>query len=249
MSTRSSPRLSLAGRAIGALLSSLLAVLATAAATAAAEPAWDGSAACAPELRARLVFLETRLDSRRTWADRWWKGWTATYGVGTVVESVRAGLEDDEGDRADYTVSAVKALLGTARLLWAPPVARQGADPMRRVPASNAAGCSARLAVGERLLHEAARESESRWSWKRHLANVALNVAGGVVVAEAFDEPDGWRSAGVGIAVGEAMTWSHPWHADDDLAEYERRFGGTGGPGVTWRVTPWGRGIRVALRF
>jgi hypothetical protein len=223
-------------------------VAALAAAPARAEPPPDGPA-CADDVQARLTFLEQRLDERRIWADRWWKAWTVTYGIGTAVQSVRAGIEDDDGEQADFTVSAVKALFGTARLLWSPPTARKGADPMRAIAANDAAGCAARLAAGEALLRESARESESRWSWKRHLSNVAINVAGGVIVAEGFDESKGWTSAGVGIAVGEAMTWSHPWHADDDLAEYERRFELARGPRPSWHVAPWGRGVRVGLRF
>lgn len=206
-------------------------------------------AECAPDVRERLAFLEQRLDDRRTYADRWWKIWTATYGTGTIVQSVRAGLEDDTGERADYTVGAVKALYGTVWLLRAPPTARRGADAMRAVATTGPAGCAERLQVGERLLRENAREAESRWSWKRHLANVAINVAGGVIVAEGFDESDGWISAGIGIAVGEAMTWSRPWRADDDLVEYEHRFDPGRASRPTWHVSPWGRGVRVGLRF
>jgi hypothetical protein len=208
----------------------------------------DG-APCDPDTSARLRFLEDRLDARRTYADWWWKGWTGFYGIGTVVETVQAATEDDEGKQADYAVSAAKAAFGTVRVALYPPIARGGADPMRAVPLDGAGACRERLDVGERLLRESAHESESRWSWKRHLANVGINVAGGLIVAEGFDESDGWISAGVGIAVGEAMTFSHPWKADDDLAEYERRFEGPAAPRVSWHVLPWQGGARFLLAF
>lgn len=227
-------------------VSSLVLLLAVAPRLAAAPPE---TPACPADVQARLEFLEERLDERRVWADRWWKFWTTTYGLGVVVQSVRAGIEDDDGEQADFVVSAVKALSGTARLLWSPPAARVGADPMRAIAADDAAGCAARLAAGEEQLRAAAHDSESRWSWKRHLANVATNVAGGVIVAEGWDESDGWVSAGTGIAVGEVQTWSHPWHADDDLAEYEQRFGLAHGARASWHVAAWGRGLRVGVRF
>jgi hypothetical protein len=206
--------------------------------------------ACDADTAARLTFLEQRLDERRTYADRWWKVWTGGYALGTVVQSVRAGIEDDEGKQADFVVGAVKALFGTTRLLLFPPTARDSADAMRSIPLDSAAACRDRLAEGERLLRRNAEESASRWSWKRHLANVAINVAGGVIVAEGFDESRGWTSAGIGIAVGETMTFTHPWTGEDDLEEYERRFASV--PTATSpevRIGSWGRGLRLTVLF
>ena len=162
---------------------------------------------------------------------------------------MQAATEDDRGKRADYAVSAGKAAFGTIRLALYPPTARRGADPMRDVPLDHPGACRERLDVGENLLRETAHESESRWSWKRHAANVGINVAGGLIVAEGFDESDGWISTGVGIAVGEAMIFSHPWNADDDLAEYQRRFDGRTASRVSWHVLPRQGGARLMLAF
>jgi hypothetical protein len=172
------------------------------------------------------------------------------YGLGTVIEAVQASTEDDEGRQADYAVSAGKALFGTIRIALTPPTARVGADPMRSVEPVDAATCRQRVEVGEELLRKNAKESESRWDWKRHAANVAINVAGGIIVSQAFDEDRGWASAGVGIAVGELMTFSHPWHGDDDLADYEQKFGASPPPQrVTFSIAPWNQGARVLVRF
>ena len=205
---------------------------------------------CGGDTGERIRFIEDRLDERRTYADYWWKGWTSAYGLGMVIQSVQAGLEDDEGRQADYAVSAGKAAFGTARLFFFPPTARKGADPMRAIEPVDESTCRERLAVGEDLLRKTAHESESRWSWKRHVLNVAINVAGGVIVAEGFDESRGWTSMGVGIAVGELMTFTHPWKADDDLAEYERRFdGGPPAQRVSFSIAPWNQGARLLVRF
>jgi len=230
------------------LLLLLLLLLAAPVATRGAEPL-PSFAHCDADTAARLEFIETRLEARRQYADIWWKGWLGGYAVGTVVESVLAGREDDTGRRADYVVSAVKALGGTVRVYLDPPPARTGADAMREVAPVDAAACRERLAIGERQLRANADDTASRWSWKRHAANVGINVAGGIIVAEGFDESRGWASMGVGIAVGEAMILSRPWHGDDDLAEYDRRFNAAAPSRVSIGVAPWGQGARLVVRF
>jgi hypothetical protein len=209
-------------------------------------------ARCSGGTAERLRFIEDRLEERRPYAKWWWTGWSGFYGIGTVVSSVQAGTEDDGGKRADYTVSAVKASFGVARLLLYPSTAKAGAAAMRVVDPADESACRERLRVGEELLRTNARETESRWSWKRHAAVIGINVAGGLIVAEGFDESRGWRSAGIGIGVGEIMTFSHPWKADDDLAEYEQKFGSTPDLSprkISWGVAPRLGGLAFAMQF
>jgi hypothetical protein len=236
-------------RKAGALGAALLALLAAPAAFAQA----GAAPLCDSETGARLRFLEERLAGGQTYARWWWGGWLGFYATGTVVQSVRAGLEDEGDGRADYTISAVKALIGTTRLLVARPQARLGAEPLLALPLDEPAHCAARLGVGEETLLQNAKEADARWDWRRHAFNVGLNVVGGVIADEAFDaQRRGWISAGVGIAVGTAMILSHPWQAAGDLAEYERRFPASGVPAdppTSWRIVPWPGGAALALRF
>jgi hypothetical protein len=153
-------------------------------------------------------------------------GWTGFYGLGVVIQSAQAATEDDDSRQADLVVSAVKATFGVTRQVFWPPTAKEGAAPMRVVTPTDESACRERLRIGEELLRRNARESQARWDWRRHAANVAINAAGAVIVAEGWDDPSrGWRSAGIGVAVGEVYTFSHPWKGDEDLAEYEERFG------------------------
>jgi len=207
------------------------------------------TAACESQDESRLLWLIDRLESRERYADLWWRGWLGIYGIGAIVEGVAAGTEDDRGKRADDIVSAVKAVGGVTRLYFMAPAARLGADPLRETPISSAADCAARVEQGAELLEKAAHESGRRWSWKAHAFNVGINMAGAAIVAEGFDEDDGWISGAIGIAVGEAMLWSHPWRGESDLAEYEARFDGRGALPTTWNVVPYGRGIRLVARF
>jgi len=209
-------------------------------------------ARCDASTSERLRFIEERLAQRQPYATWWWRTWTSAYGAGTVVQSVRAGLEDEsDAKRADLTVGAVKALIGTTRLLIDRPSARLGPEPMQAVEPTDESSCRERLAIGEDLLRKNAKQSGSRWDWKRHAGNVALNVAGAAIVAYGFDDATrGWRSAGYGIAVGETMIFSYPWKADDDLAEYEQRFEGASPPLTSsLGIAPWRGGARLVFTF
>jgi hypothetical protein len=213
---------------------------------------WTPGAPCAPETTARSRFLEERLEGRRRYAEVWWTGWATVHGLGLVVEGTRAGFENDRGVRANLAVNAVKSSIGLARDFIDPPHAKDGADALRAIPATSPEACEARLARAEELLRRNADEADERYSWKRHLANLGLNLAGAVIVAEAFDEPRGWASGAIGFAVGEVQLWSQPWQARGDWEEYQRRFRAAGSPSApptTWRVVPTASGILVMVEF
>lgn len=232
----------------------LLAVAAAAPASAEERRAGDpASERCGGETGERLRFLESRLDGNQRYADLWWKGWTAVYVGGIAVQGTRAGFEDDRGQRADLIVTAAKSGIGLARNLWSPPPARLGASELAGLPTDTAEGCAQRLARAEQVLRRNAQDArDERRSWIPHLANFGLNLAGAVIVAEGFDEQDGWLSGALGFAVGEGRIWSYPWQAGGALEEYERRFPASGvprPPPTTWHFESWGAGARVTVRY
>src|SRR5687767_4075226 len=85
---------------------------------------------CSGGTAERLTFIEQRLEERQPYAKYWWMGWTGFYGLGVVIQSAQAATEDDDSRQADLVVSAVKATFGVTRLVFWPPTAKQGADPM-----------------------------------------------------------------------------------------------------------------------
>jgi hypothetical protein len=208
---------------------------------------------CAEDTAARLRFIEQRLEDGRTYAQYWWRGWLGFYALGTVVTSAQAATESDGGQRADHIVSAVKALGGTVRQIVFRPTAKYGTDAMLAIPATSPENCRQRLATGEELLRKIAIEARSRYSWKRHFFNLVVNIGAGVIVAEGFDQPsEGLTSAVIGIAVGEAMTWSHPWRGTKDLEDYERQFAPVTmpkSPRVSMDFIPMAGGAGVRVRF
>lgn len=210
-------------------------------------------AACSEETAARLRFIEQRLEDGRTYAQYWGSGWLGFYGLGMIVTSAQAATDHDAGRKADHVVSAVKALGGVIRIALIRPTARHGADAMIAIPATSQESCLQRLAVGEDLLRKNAKEAQSRYSLRRHLYNFVVNLGGGLIVSEGFGDPSrGLTSAVLGIAIGEAMTWSHPWRGTKDLADYEEQFAPVAMP-TTRKVAldfiPVAGGAGVRLRF
>ena len=150
-------------------------------------------------------------------------------------------------------MSAVKAGVGLTDNLLRPTPDKDGTRELRTIPTSDAQGCARRLARAEEILRENAADSHKRrFSWKAHAANLGLNLAGALIVAKGFDEPSGWTSGALGLAVGEGRIWSYPWQAPGVLSEYERRFPKSGvpqPPETSWRIEPWGGGVRVVVHY
>lgn len=136
-----------------------------------------------------------------------------------------AGFEDERGERADHAVSAAKSAIGLSRNLLAPPTAKEGVEPLRAIETTSPLGCERRLALAEELLRRHVEDArDERRSWRPHLANLALNLVGALIVAEGYDEGSGWGSGALGFVVGEVRIWTYPAQAQDTLEEYERRF-------------------------
>jgi hypothetical protein len=203
------------------------------------------------EIDERQQYLEHRLDDGRLYASLWWKGWTGFYALGVGVQSTRAAIESEDGKQADLVVSAVKALGGTINLLRHPLAWTDGADPVRELPNATREDRLARLAFAEQTLRANAEGSDRRYGWKSHVANILINAAGaGIVHGGWGDRTRAWRSAGVGIAVGEIMLFSHPWWYRDAYDEYEQRFSpSAAGTRVSWRVLPTIGGVTVQAEF
>ncbi|HYD47079.1 MAG TPA: hypothetical protein VEB21_01960, partial [Terriglobales bacterium] len=149
-------------------------------------------------------------------------------------------------------VGAVKATGGVVSQLIRGSATADGADPVRELPSATAEDRLYRLAVAEHQLRARAKESDGRFSLLRHGMNVAVNVAGAMIVWQGFEaRTRAWRSAATGIAVGEIMIWTIPWYGRSELEQYEQRHNVRvpQGPRVSWGIAPSLNGASVQLRF
>jgi hypothetical protein len=188
------------------------------------------------EVSLRLEVAERLLERQRDYASLWWRGWLSFYSVGLVVQGTRATFEDDPAVRADLVISAVKATGGIIRYVAQPYLGIEGTEAIGPLPAGTLAERRVRLARAEEILRENARVTDARRVWWAHLVNIAVNAAGGLIVAFAFDDPQtGFVSAGIGAAVGEVSLLTQPWQADDDWEDYRSHFSGERDPEETAR--------------
>ncbi|MBL8744090.1 MAG: hypothetical protein JNK04_23445 [Myxococcales bacterium] len=203
------------------------------------------------ELEARKAFLEDRLTTQRAHADAWWWGWSIFYGIGVVVQGVRATDTDNDADKADRIIGAVQSSGALIRMLAQPHAGIAGPPAHQR--ASTRADLEAYVASGERALDQNAEATNAFGPWYAHLINLAVNGAAGLFIGLRYDAWDkAALSTGIGIAIGEVNILTAPWEADADRAEYRARFGGrgiVGKRGPEWSLAPSLGGLTLAGRF
>ncbi len=202
------------------------------------------------EVLRRLEFITERLEDGEFGSEVWQYGFTSGYAMGVVIGTTQAGLAKDRGSRASAIVTAVKAGIGTARLLYAPHPGRHGSEDIYALPGSTPEQRMTRLLAAEAVLADVEHRAISRTSWKRHASNFGLNLLGGGIVWIFDDLPGGAVSAGLGIAVGELMGYLMPSRGIEDAADYRQKFiNPPRDPKATWLLLPQARGLALQLSF
>jgi hypothetical protein len=205
------------------------------------------------EIDARIAFIEERLDDGQLNSQIWQYGFTTGYGIGALYGTIGASVTGDNDQRVEFIVTGAKAFIGVGRLLYAPHPGRHGAEPIRAVQGDLREDRLRRLQVAEDLLEVNADRARSRWAWQRHVTNLALNMAGFGVIWTLGEEGAAISSTLVGIAVGEAMAFTMPWRAEDDLEDYRARFDGARRDRMSWSLEPMvlrsGSGLALRLNF
>ena len=203
------------------------------------------------QAEARLAFLEQRLDAGRLHAQLWNGGWLA-INVGGLAASVATAAGTDQGDvRAFNVVQASQAALGiTDMLVLRPMPGTHGADPLREA-AARGVSLDERVALGERMLVQAARRQDDHYDWRVHFGNFMLQaVSAGVLFA--LDEPRyAGLTLGIGLVAGEAFIWSEPNRALGDLDAYRKLVdtGVAARDSLQWSFGPTANGVAVELRY
>ena len=202
------------------------------------------------ELDQRLAFIEERLDAGEKHAKYWQWGWTGAYASGLVIGTTQAAMTNDGKNRANYLTTAVKAVLGTTRLVvWRHP-GRNGADELdQRLWGNTRSAKERRLQRGEEILQTVAKKAKERMNWKAHAANVGVNLVGAGFILGFGHGSDAAESLGVGVAVGTAHILSAPKRGIQDLEDYETRFGMKTSKRFDWSITPTLGGVALNVRF
>jgi hypothetical protein len=196
------------------------------------------------EVLARLHFVETRLKSETVQAHAWEYGWGVVDVFGAGFGGYNIAKSGNRPELTDGIIGVVKSVGGVAGIALAPLKTGRGAHELNELPDTTPEERMKRLVVAESLLRRSADEADVRYSWKPHLINALLNIAGGIIVGIVGDWARGAESAAIGLAVGELQIWTRPWQAKRDLREYRRTFGGLASKGapradaVAVRVSP-----------
>ncbi len=199
------------------------------------------------EIERRLAFVTERLDAGRSHA-WWWQYGFLAVNAGGMIAATAVAPGDEGDDQVFDIIEASKGLIGVIYLLTSPMPGRQGADPIRAMPAATHAERAAQLAAAEALLFETAGRSYQRTTWVLHAGNVAINAAGGAVLLarEAYDKAA--LSFFLDTAIGEAQILLQPWQPLTDWREYQAFTSGVPPhPEARWRLVP--REDGVALRY
>lgn len=198
----------------------------------------------------RTEFIESRLEEDRRHAEYWQYGWSTFYAVSAVAQTALWIDADNNDDRVNYSIGAVKSVGGLVDILLRPHPGRHGATPLLDLPQETAEQKHARLERSETLLRASAERAASRYTWKPHIKIVGVNLIAGALIAAFGDEGDALTSTAIGIAIGEANIWTQPTRTETDWREYQQQFPTTGATQTSgWHLVPIKRGLALQTHF
>lgn len=207
-----------------------------------------------PDATARLHALARLFSAESARATAWTAGWGLGYAALTVGQLLAVPALSPE-DRPDWYLGAASSAVGVAFVLVDPLEVRDAApDFARRASAASPEAACALLVEAEGLLARSAEHEVTGRRWYVHAANVAFNVAVGLVIGLGFKH---WGSAalsaGLGIAMGEATIFTSPSLLASAWADYQGGRLAAEGAAVAVhlapQLVPGGGGLLLLGRF
>lgn len=214
------------------------------------------------EVRARLGFIQTALDSGQGRARTWQYGWLGGYSAATAVQwglaianakdikpiddSLTDSVKSDRMFAQDMLVGGATTALGVVGFLIDPFIPASAPGRLRSLPESTPQERRTKLREAEDLLRQCARREEAGRGLMTHLLNLGVNAAAGVVTAAAFKRPwtDGLINFGIGEAVSLLTIFTQPRRAVRDWKNYEVTcLGQNGEPLPAPAETDWSLGL------
>lgn len=214
---------------------------------------------------ARLDFLCERLDARQRNLQLWWGIWVGVHTTMGVAQALLAGLSDRlfqspqraRAYRNSLGTGAITSGVGLVAVLASYPAGASGCGSARRARNGTGPDEERALALAEKRLRDTAKGLRFGRSWLTHAGGVLVNLAAGLVLWLAFDQPvDGAVQLLAGTAVAELQVWTQPTAAIRDYDEYLRRFPTLvpaahqlPSPGPGWRLVPYPGGLGLQVTY
>lgn len=204
------------------------------------------SATADNEIDLRLNFIEERLETGKQHAQYWQNGWTGFFAVSSLAQTVAWLDADNNDDRINYIVGAIKSTGGLIDILLRPMPGRYGASEIRGLEGQS----FDKLGQAEDLLQATAQRAQAKTTWKPHLKVLGVNLIGGAAILAFGDGGDALVSTAIGIAVGEANIWTQPTQPSSDLRDYQTRFPEKQARhGRRWQLLPFPGGAMLQTSF
>ncbi len=172
----------------------------------------------------RLAWISAHLSRSEERARLWtfgWGGGIALAGVGSLAAVPLVAPET----RVDWYTGAVSAGVGVAAFVVAPPAVLADAPALRAEIARSGSGADVcpLLASAEARLVRDARDEERSGRWYVHVGNLLFNTGLGLFLGLGYHHwGAGVVNALAGAAVGEAIIFTRPTAAIDDLGAYSK---------------------------
>ncbi len=184
-----------------------------------AAPAVAQSSATAGWATAEWAAYEDALARGERQATLWRYGWGSIYTASLASNIYQASEADDQDDRFDGRVGAVKSALALGGVISDPqphPAAH------RRLEALAAQGDRQALGEARELMRATAAEERARHAWRARLDSLVVNTLGGLAIGVGDDRPrDGLVNFATGMLVGELQLWTQPTQAGAALNRFK----------------------------
>ncbi|MDW5378596.1 hypothetical protein R6258_16885 [Halomonas sp. HP20-15] len=152
-------------------------------------------------------------------ATLWRYGWGGVYAASLANNLYQASEADDQDDRFDGRVGAVKSALALGGVITDPqphPAAH------RRLEALAEQGDREALNDARELMRATAAEERARHAWQARLDSLVVNTLGGLAIGVGDDRPrDGLVNFATGMLVGELQIWTQPTQAGAALNRFQ----------------------------
>jgi hypothetical protein len=200
---------------------------------------------------ARYAWLDAELIQIEASTERWYTGWTATFGWVALGQYSFAAAAPNSGLREVSLVGAINSTLGLGAMLIAPNTLNGTLERLHQFDASSPLGAWERRRRAEYLLHATAAEESFYHSPIPLVLAAITSGAGAFILIRSYDQVvGGWATLGAGVGVTLLQMLTRPFSAGNAWARYKDKYNPSPGSQVppdqihlSFAVTPTGAAV------